>query len=149
MTAELVECQTDAMRIAVVLTLLNYLAFGMFIAVRPSAGDSLNKKDSESKRGEFSIISGEPYTYIADRPLRTWSEWHGGEHPAVKLLEVVNAPALFAAGALTPVVGLISGASEYHGSSWVRAWLLVAAVPLQWLAVGRLVSTRGRKSRAA
>ena len=129
-------------RLALPLLLANYVAFGVFLALRPSAADRLREKDSASERGEFSISSADPYTYIAARPLYNWSEWHGGEHPTVKMLEIANLPALLAASSLTPVVGTITGASVHHGWSYVRAALFLLFATGQWLTIGRWLSRR-------
>lgn len=137
------------LRLAIPLLLANYIAFAAFVAVRPSDTAQLRKKDAAWVPGTFSLSSADPYTYLAARPLYNWSEWHAGEHVAVKVLEVANLPALMAAAALTPVAGTLTGASVYHGRSYVRAVLFVLFATLQWLAVARFVRRVSRRPRAA
>jgi hypothetical protein len=136
------------MRMRFVPLLLNYAAFGLFIILRPPAVELLDKLDREWQEGAFSITSGQPYTYVADRPLYSWSAFHGGERLAVKLMEIANLPGLAVAGALTPSISMTIGASIYHGRSWVRAWLFLALASLQWIGIGVLLE-RPRKDDVA
>lgn len=137
------------LRLAIPLLVANYIAFAAFVAVRPSDAAQLREKDAAWTPGSFSISSADPYTYLAARPLYNWSEWHAGEHAAVKVLEVANLPALMAAAAVTPVAGTLTGASVYHGRSWVRAILFVLFATLQWLAVAKGVRRVSRRPRTA
>lgn len=141
------------MRFALPLLLANYVAFGAFIALRPSEAARLHEKDREYRRGYLSMSSADPYTYIAARPLYNWSEWHGGERVAVKLLVTANLPALFAAGAVTPVVGVTLRVSVYYGWSYVRGALFLLFATIQWLVIGgmihRAISVRRRARSSA
>lgn len=137
------------LRLAIPLLVANYIAFAAFVAVRPSDAAQLREKDAAWTPGSLSISSADPYTYLAARPLYNWSEWHAGEHAAVKVLEVANLPALMAAAAVTPVAGTLTGASVYHGRSWVRAILFLLFATLQWLAVAKGVRRVSRRPRTA
>ena len=127
-------------RIGLPLLIVNYLAFGVFIASRPSESQVLRTRDAAWNRGEFWISSADPYTYIAGRPLYNWSPWHGGERLGVKILEVINLPALLLASALTPIIGMITGASHYYSWSWIRAVLFLLFATFQWLILGSIIS---------
>jgi hypothetical protein len=124
------------MRITAALILVNYIAFASFIALRPSRAAHLHEKDAALARGELSMSTADPFTYIAARPLYNWSEWHGGERLAVKLLEVANLPALLMAGFLTPAVSAATGTNSFYWSSQVRALLFFVFATAQWIVVG-------------
>jgi hypothetical protein len=128
------------MRLALSLLLANYLAFALFLALRPSAAEYLRAKDEAAQRGEFTLSDADPDTFIAGRPLYNWNEWHGGERLGVKVLEVVNLPALAAANRFTEARSADAGASSYYRDSNVRGRLFLLFATVQWLAVGGLIS---------
>ena len=130
------------MRRALALLVANYIAFALFLVLRPPRAEHLRELDRASASGMFLMSSAEPITHMAARPLTKWSRWHGGERWWVKVIEVANFPALIAAGALTPVVRPIVGASPYYGASYVRAVLFLLFATIQWLVLGR---TRSRQ----
>jgi hypothetical protein len=125
------------MRRAFALLLANYIAFALFVAVRPPRIEHLRELDRASASGMFMMSSAEPITHLAARPLYSWSRWHGGERWWVKIVEVANLPALIAAGALTLMVQPIVGASAYYGASYIRAVLFLLFATIQWLLIGR------------
>jgi hypothetical protein len=71
--------------------------------------------------------------------LYHWSEWHGGEHVAVKLLVAANGPALLAAAILTPFAGTMVRVSVHYGWSQVRGALFLVFATIQWLAIGVII----------
>jgi len=86
--------------------------------------------------GEFSINSGAPLTYLADRPLHNWSSFHGGESTWVKLGVLLNAPSLLVSSGVVDRLRTESLArSHYHEASWLRARIFVVLSTIQWLLV--------------
>ena len=136
------------MRIALLLVLLNYLAFGAFIILRPSAAQHLHEQDAAWVRGEFMLNSADPLTYLAARPLYQWNEWHGGEYLSVKVLECMNLPSLLAAGILTPGIAGVMGASRHYGQSTVRTVLFVIFATIQWTTIGIVINGAWRKRQS-
>src|SRR5687768_3569686 len=123
------------MRITLVLLLVNVAAFAIFVIARAPDEETLRHKDALWASGQMEISSADPFAYIAARPLRNWSNWHGGESTWVKLIEVPNLPALFVASqalhASDPVMRL-----SHYDRSWRLAWFFLAAAILQWVLIG-------------
>ena len=112
------------MRVALLLVFVNWLVFATFLAQRPSAESELRRKDALMAAGHFEFSTADPWSYIAARPLYNWSEWHGGERTWVKLTEVANLPALFAAGWAVSFADRTTDLG-YLQESWVRAWVFL------------------------
>jgi hypothetical protein len=76
---------------------------------------------------------------VACRLLHPWDEWHGGEAAGVKLLEVVNAPAV-AMTVGTGLAGEIGPARRLSACAW--SWVLAVAFAVavaasaQWWLIG-------------
>jgi hypothetical protein len=85
---------------------------------------------------------------LACRHLYSWSEWHGGERLAVKVLEVVNAPAL-AITAVVAIAGELGVARLFSACSW--SWLLggmfMIAASIQWWLAGIVIEIATRRFR--
>ncbi|MBK5258039.1 MAG: hypothetical protein JJE51_00465 [Thermoanaerobaculia bacterium] len=99
-------------------------------------------------RGAFEMSSGDPWTYIAARPLHNWSEWHGGELSWVKAIEIANWPALVTAIIATEALGGTFSLG-YLRASWVRAVFFAILTTLQWLSAGFVVDRAIRKRRSS
>lgn len=146
------------MRRALILApcVLNLIACGVFLLVRAPATALIEEREHAQQLGALTVSSSDPYMLIAERPLRQWNEWHGGEETWVKVTEVLDGPALVA----TKTIGdrwaashAFSGTPTYRRESWIRAYVFVAASSVQWLLIGALVARlsrrRGNAQRAA
>lgn len=140
-------------RILIVLPfVLNLAACVVFLVTRPPARELIDEREQEQRHGWLALSSGDPYMLIAERPLRQWNEWHGGETTWVKVIEILNAPALIA----TKIIGdawaashAFSGPPTYRRDSWIRAYLFVVVSSAQWLLIGALLSRITRRRRTA
>src|SRR5947207_770139 len=123
--------------------IINCIACMVFLLVRPPASSLIEDRESAQAVGALSLSSADPYMLIAERPLRQWNTWHGGESTWVKIIEVLNGPAVIAAkhfGDEWAGNHAFSGIPTYRRESWVRAYVFVIASSLQWLLVGMLIS---------
>jgi hypothetical protein len=123
-----------------VLPAANAVACLLFVLLRqPISGEYLAEREAVHRRGGLYLQSGLNGT-IACRSLYSWSEWHGGEAAAVKILETVNLPALLVAG-VTDTVGLLGVAPlmSFCAWSWALASVFLAVSSVQWLLVGAAV----------
>ena len=81
--------------VSVALVLAHLVACGAFLAAREPGISFLAEREAAYKEpGRFFFTSGDPYVYMAERPLRNWSRWHGGEEMWVKVLMIINLPSL-------------------------------------------------------
>jgi hypothetical protein len=122
---------------------LNWLICAVFMIARPPATALLDEREHAQQMGAFTVSSGDPFMFIAERPLYQWNEWHGGEATWVKVSEVLNGPALMAAkifGDTWSVGTAFSGALTYRRESWVRAHLFLFVSSLQWLIFGAVAA---------
>jgi hypothetical protein len=133
------------MRIIIALTplVLNCVVCTVFIAVRPPASSLIEERERAQQMGAIIVSSADPYMLLAERPLRQWNRWHGGEATWVKIVEVLNAPALI----VTKRLGdrwagerPFSGTPTYRRESWRRAYIFAAASSVQWLVLGLLLA---------
>jgi len=93
-----------ARTVSIVLVSLHLVACAFFLALRDPGISFLAEREHARKEfGRFFIVSGGPYTFVAERPLYSWSEWHGGEETWVKVLEVANLPSIV----LTAIIGAV------------------------------------------
>ena len=120
---------------------LNALAYTMFMLTRPPATALIEERERAERAGGMAMSSADPYMLIAERPLKQWNEWHGGEDAWVKLLEVLNGPAVMVA----KMVGdrwardhALSGMPTARRESWIRAYAFATVACLQWLLIGLL-----------
>jgi hypothetical protein len=136
---------SSKMRIIIGLTplALNCVICAVFIAVRQPASSLIEDRERAEQTREIVVSSADPYMLIAERPLRQWNRWHGGEATWVKIAEVLNGPALI----VTKRVGdrwigehAFSGTQMYRRESWQRAYIFAAASSVQWLIVGLLIA---------
>jgi hypothetical protein len=117
--------------------LVPVLAWAAFLVLRPPNPFFLSQQQEARATGGFFIMSGMPYTHLAERPLYTWSNWHGGEHIAVKALELATLPGLIAGCVLCfPISLLLSPHISVQSESWVRFGFVVLFSTLQWAALG-------------
>ena len=128
--------------VAVIVSIANWVAFAAFLAIRTPSVDA--RAESEFVAGGMTFeptASGHPVAYIAARPLYTWNSWHGGESVIIKVIELVNLPALVSAIYLAPRVTriLFPNSGSYYLQSWVCAWMVVVFSCLQWFALSFLV----------
>ena len=130
-------------RLSLTLCLINWAFFSLFVVLRRPDIDQTYEVMKVEREWEFAALpSGQPVTHIAGRPLHSWNSWHGGESPFVKILEVVNAPALLLAHCLAPAASrlLFTRSNSYYMESWVKAWLFVASSTGQWIAIAWVVA---------
>ena len=132
--------------------IINLIVCVVFVATRPPATELLRAREEARRAGAFSLSSADPYMIIAERPLRNWSEWHGGESTWVKVAEVLNGPALLVTKRVGDSWSWRSSAS-YERDSWMSAYLFLALSSVQWLIVGwiiaKLLDRRHRSSSPA
>jgi hypothetical protein len=121
----------------------NLVACALFVVLREPA--DLSAADADRRTGGMSFTSGIAGT-LACRTLYSWSEWHGGEATGVKMLEVLNAPAL-GVTAVAHVVGEMTVARTMSACRWSWAltavFLLIASI--QWWLVGFVVERGWRR----
>ncbi len=123
-------------------SVLNVIACAVFIVARPPATGLIDNRERTQQVGTLTISSGDPYMVIAERPLRQWNVWHGGESLSVKVLEVLNGPAVIAAkrfGDEWAGDHAFSGTPTYRRESWIRAYVFAITSSLQWLLVGIVI----------
>jgi hypothetical protein len=137
---------------ALPLLMLNLAACAAFLALRPPAIPVLEERERmRHSPGDIFLISGDAYTFVANRPLRSWSAWHGGEEFWVKAIEVLNFPALAvgkSAGDLWSNYASPRGIGSVAGDSWVRAYVYVIVSSLQWALIGAFVAPAVTRRRA-
>ena len=94
--------------------------------------------------GQFYFTSADPMAVIAERPLWSWSVFHGGEVLPVKVLEVLNLPALV----VTVIFNAFAGSSSVIGpqrASYMTFGVLLLGSTVQWYLVG--VALQGLRRR--
>ena len=127
-----------------VLPVVNLLAWALFLAVREPAVDYLRIQEAARIGKRFEMSDVDPVTTLAERPLNTWSRWHGGESSWVKLLEVPNLVPLVVT---VTVVGIATvpfwEKLSVYSVSWARAAVFLFLSSLQWYLVGRRLESRG------
>ena len=144
----------NARRVAILIApcIINLIACFAFVATREPATELIKEREEARRVGAFTLSSADPYMIIAERPLRNWSRWHGGESTWVKVAEVLNGPALL----LTKRIGdwwAWRATNSYERESWTRAYVFIILSSLQWLALGaiaaKIVARRDRAPDAA
>jgi hypothetical protein len=139
------------MRRALILApcVLNLIACAVFLIVRPPMTELLEERDAALRNGSISVNSADPFMFIAERPLREWNEWHGGEARWVKVIEVLNAPSLAAMRALGDRWSRFARARDIgslRGDSWVMAWTYLVLSSVQWLLIGAVIARLTRSN---
>jgi hypothetical protein len=135
--------------VPIILVSLHLVACASFFVLRqPGIKFLAERERARREAGRFFIVSGGPYTFIAERPLYDWSEWHGGEETWVKFLEVANLPSIV----LTATVGGIviaayrfTGYGDFSSDTWFRAYIFLFFSVAQWWLVGRGLEKAGRR----
>jgi hypothetical protein len=124
--------------------LVNLLACVFFLVFRPAGISSIEERELMRREpGMFFVNSADPRTFVAERPLYQWNEWHGGEATWVKVVETLNYPALTGAEVLTDIWSAYAAPrsiGSFRGDTWVRAWLYLALSSAQWLIVGAVAA---------
>lgn len=147
-----------ATAIAFAPVLANWIVCFVFVMTRPSATEMIEERETGRRRHVMVIAgsSGEPWMFIAERPLRQWNDWHGGEEPWVKVAEVLNGVPLVVTKKFGELWSDWSSArriGSFRSDTWMRAWLYLIVSSTQWLGVGavaaRLVEWRRERQRAA
>lgn len=124
------------------LCLANLVACETFVVARRPATVLLEEREAARRTRVIAVSSADPYMLIAERPLRSWNEWHGGEATWVKVVEVLNWPALMAA---KHVGDELSSDETVRGRTWRRAWIYLAVSSVQWLGVGVILDGFARR----
>jgi hypothetical protein len=124
--------------------LVNVFACVLFLFLRPAGISFVEERELMRREpGMFFVNSADPLTFVAERPLYQWNEWHSGEATWVKITEVLNWPALTGARALTGVwthYAAPRGIGSFSGDTWVLAWLYLVLSSVQWLIFGAAVA---------
>lgn len=145
--------------LAITLTpvLMNWIVCLAFLVARPPATEMIEEREAGRRRDVMVIVtsSGEPWMFIAERPLRQWNEWHGGEELWVKVAEVANGVPLLLTKNLGEQWSDWSSArniGSFRSDTWVSAWVYVILSSAQWLIIGgaaaRLIEGRRAKHRS-
>src|SRR5688500_18073931 len=119
------------------LPLGNLISCALFVLLRqPAPTEYLREVDQARSSDSMFDISGIEGT-LACRNLYSWSEFHGGEALGVKILEVMNVPAL----AVTAIAGFIGelGIARLTTAcrwSWVLAGVFIVTGSAQWWLLG-------------
>jgi hypothetical protein len=129
-----------------ILPAANIVACSLFLLLRaPAPIEYLTEVDEARQRGAVVRVGGIVGT-LACRNLYSWSEWHGGEALGVKVLEVINLPALVS----TAAVGLIGEFGLARTSSacrwsWLLAGVFVLIASAQWWLLGFVIDRHRRR----
>jgi len=138
-----------ARTISIVLVSLHVVACASFLALRDPGISFLAEREYARKEfGRFFNVSGGPYTFVAERPLYNWSEWHGGEETWVKILEVANLPSIVLTAIIGGVVITAYGSTGYGDvgtDTWLRAFIYLLFSVAQWWIVGLGLEKVGRR----
>ncbi len=131
--------------------IVNWVACVAFIVSRPPMTALLDERDAARRSESIVLSSADPMMFIAERPLRQWNEWHGGESRWVKAVEVLNFPSLVATKAAIDRWSRferLRGIGSSRSDSWVMAWAYLVLSSLQWFFIGMLIArlTTGRSS---
>lgn len=129
---------------------INALACAMFLLTRPPDTTLIEERERAEQAGGMAISSADPYMLIAERPLKQWNDWHGGEAAWVKFFEVLNCPALMAAekvGDRWASHHALSGMPIARRESWIRAYAFATVAFLQWLLIGLLTTLLMKRRR--
>lgn len=131
--------------IALAPVLANLAVCFVFLMARPPANEMIEEREAGRRRDVMVIVSSssEPWMFIAERPLRQWNEWHGGEQTWVKVAEVLNGMPLF----VTKKVGerwsdwsSARSIGSFRSDTWARAWVYLTLSSLQWLIIGAVAA---------
>lgn len=131
----------------------NWVVCAVFLLQRP-AGITLIGERERMRRdtGAFFFYSADPLMFIAERPLYQWNQWHGGEVTWIKVVEVLNWPALAGARALGAIWAAYAGPrsiGSFRGDTWVIAWLYLLLSTAQWWLTGAAVARFAVRRRSA
>jgi hypothetical protein len=121
---------------------VNLIACAAFLVARAPATALIEDRERTQQLGSLAVSSSDPYMLIAERPLRQWNAWHGDEVIWVKIVEVLDGPALIVTkkiGDRWAAIRAFSGTATYRRESWFRAYVFVIASSVQWLLLGLLI----------
>jgi hypothetical protein len=143
------------MRPRLLLPVANLVASLLFVALRePARAGYLAELDAARRVGGWYMESGVD-GMVACRELNSWSSFHGGESPAVMVLEAVNLPALVATGmsSIALDAGLAVADREGAYSSCALSWIMAGAFLVfasgQWYLVGWLLERVRQSTNSA
>lgn len=117
---------------------LNLTGCALFVMLRPPVpAEYLAEVDAVRRTGGL-VINSSVSGMVACRQLYPWDEWHGGEAAGVKLLEVVNAPAVAVTVGTTVLAGETGLARRLSACawSWVLATVFAVTASAQWWLAG-------------
>ena len=124
-----------SMTLRAVLVVTNLCAWGTLVALRGPLPESFFvERDTARQDGGFLLSSSDPMLVIAGRPLRQWSQFHGGERVAVKLLEVANVVPLCTIWLIDGMVGSGTRMHVYTQSVFTFGGLLLLTSAQWWIA---------------
>jgi hypothetical protein len=122
---------------------LNLAGCVAFLLVRAPGIPFIEERERMRRSpGDIFLISGDAYTFIANRPLRSWNTWHGGEELWVRTIEVLNFPSVLiakVAGDTWSIYASSRAIGSFVGDSWVRAGVYLVISSLQWVLIGAFV----------
>lgn len=125
------------------LCVLNIAACIAFMVNTPAGISRLEEREHmRSNPGDIVGRSGDAYMFIAERPLCDWNQWHGGERSWVKVLELLNRPAVRAAKGVGDEWSqhrIEHHKGSFKSDTWVRAWIYLTISTLQWAVIGLLI----------
>jgi len=128
-------------RITSSLLVLHFATSAVFLLLREPGISFLDEREKMRRDwGYMFMVSGDAIMFIANRPLHAWSEWHGGEEAWVKVLEVLNLPALIATttiGHIPIAIYRFSGRGNFVQDTWIRGVVFLLFSTLQWFLIGR------------
>ena len=135
----------------VTLAVANLVAWLLLVAFRPPMPQAyFDERDMRRRPGHVFFTSADPMAVIAERPLWSWSVFHGGEAWPVKVLEALNLPALVVA----IVFHAFAGSSSVIGpqrASYMTFGILLFISTVQWYLVAMALQGLRRRfgSRAS
>lgn len=124
------------------------LCCAFVLARRPMPLSWIEERERAARGRTLLLASGDPFMIIADRPLRQWDSWHGGEALWVKSIEVLDGPALLVTKMIYEVCltrEMRAGALNYTLLSWRAAYLFLSLSSIEWLAFGVIVGRHIRR----
>ena len=129
--------------VGLLLAAANLGAWVMFLALRPPL-DSAYVAEIDQQRaaaraeGGIAIHGNSAITVIGCRPIV--KQAHGDELLTVRVLQLVNMPAMVPAILGMTVVHVLMGQPAYCTESWIFAALFLSFSSAQWLVLGALMA---------
>ena len=124
---------------------LHWISCILFLALRAPdpPGGALDQLEATRNTGELVFSSAAPWGYVAERPLYSWSEWHGGESVGVKALVIANlVPTLLTTAILDSPDQ--ASTTPIRLQTWIAALVYLALSTMQWWGIGVILEKRCR-----